>query len=63
VKGAFNWTVLASTIAPTNRISPPLLTACPAVNPCGPANANRPLPVDDAVVPPAKYVGVRPNAA
>jgi hypothetical protein len=54
VNGTFNCTVSVFTIAATNRISPPLLTACPAESPCGAANASLPFPVVLAAVPPAK---------
>src|SRR5450432_4065942 len=63
VNGAFNCTVLASTMAATNRISPPLETACPTPSPCVPPKPSLPAAVQDATTPPAKDSGAPPSAA
>ena len=63
-KGAFSCTVCASTIAATNRISPPPeQTAWPAVSPCGAPKPIRPAAVLDATVPPPNRIGFAPMVA
>src|ERR1035437_10070971 len=61
--GAFSCTVCASTIAATNRISPPWHTACPAASPCAAPNPRCPATVLDATVPPPNRTGLPPSAA
>src|ERR1035441_1853987 len=63
VNGAFSCTVCASTIAVTNRISPPKHTAWLAASPCAALNPSRPAAVLDAAVPPAYFAGLPPIAA
>src|SRR5690242_848643 len=61
--GALSCTVCVSTIAATNRISPPEQTAWPAVSPCGAPKPSRPVVVLDATVPPPNLSGLLPIAA
>src|ERR1035438_9319872 len=61
--GAFSCTVCASTIAATNRISPPELTAWPAASPCGAPNPSRPAAVLDVALPSPNRTGLPPSAA
>src|SRR5690348_10897209 len=63
VNGAFNCTVVVSTIAAANRISPPIATACPGVNRCAAWNVSRPCCVQAATVAPANARGAPPSAA
>src|SRR5438105_10909943 len=63
VNGTFSCTVPASTVADTNRISPPLETACPTLSPCAAPKLSLPAGVQDVAFPPANDSGDPPRAA
>src|ERR1035437_2352575 len=61
--GAFSCPACASTIAATNRISPPEQTAWPGESPCGAPNPSCPAAVLVATIPPPNRTGLPPLAA
>src|SRR5438128_5292187 len=61
--GAFNSTCVGSTIAATNRSSPPCVIACSGTSPCGAPNASTIADDPTAAVLPLNTRGVAPRLA